>query len=229
MAENQDDKQAAALLLLAVRKGFEWDADALRYRRLSTGRFVSQRAVRLAIRRSIKISGEEMKALSEQVASGEITVGEWQARMSFEVKNLHVSSAMAARGGPANMTPADYLRAGRELKFNYGRLEIFAREIEDRKLTRKQIKNRTAMFIASAWGTYEGGRRDGAVAAGFDEERNVLGDRIKHCHDTTQRQGCVELTRLGWIRIGTMPQPGRRACLTGCGCFMKFRKRRRFV
>jgi len=214
------DKSALLLFLLE----FEYDRASLRYKRLSTGRYVSPRAVKRAINRVIVNTQIEIRAVTEQLTKGQITIGEWQYRMSAELKNLHVSGAMAARGGPANMAGADYLRAARELKSQYRYLQRFADAIEAGQLDAKAIQNRAASYVRSQHKTYEGSRRDGAIATGFDEERNLLGPTERHC-TTKLRIGCKELTAKGWQPLGAMPIPGDRQCLMGCACMLKFRRR----
>jgi hypothetical protein len=205
-----------------VRQEFQWDRKSLRYRR--NGKFVSERAVKLGVRRVIRASQAEMRAVTDEMIRGEITVGDWQARFAGELKNAHVSGAMAGQGGPANMTREDYLRVGRGLKLQYRYLDRFARQVRAGELTDDQTRRRAEMYVNSMNGAYEGGRRASAVAAGFDQERNVLGKREKHC-TTKVRVGCTELTKRGWVQIESMPLPGSRNCLSGCGCSLKFRRR----
>src|SRR5438874_2001637 len=104
---------------IALNQVFEWDKVSQRYRRLATGKFVSPRAVKRGIQIVIRNAQAEISAVTQQMIDGHSTISEWQYRMSAELKNLHVSGAMAARGGPANMTGTDYLRAARELKSQY--------------------------------------------------------------------------------------------------------------
>jgi hypothetical protein len=210
---------------IAVNQTFEWSPSLLRYRRTATGKFVSDRAVKLGVRRVIRQSQAEMRALTDQMIRREITLAQWQERMRQELKNLHVSGAMAGAGGMANMTPADYGRVGYTLRFQYGRLAQFAKDAKARKLTPDQLRRRVEMYVSSVNGTYEETRRTKAIAAGFVEERNVLGKTENHCR-TRDRVGCIELSRRGWGPIGFMPVPGQRQCLSACQCRLIFRKRR---
>jgi hypothetical protein len=204
-----------------VTSEFTYDRRALRYRR--AGKFVSSRAVKLAVRRVIRNAQAEMRAVTDQMIGGKLTVGEWRDRFRHELKNLHVSGAMAGQGGPASMTPGDYLRAGREIKSQYRYLDRFARQAAAGELSNATIRSRAAMYVNSMNGAYESGREASAIGAGYDEVRNVLGDRRDHCR-TNVRVGCLDLTRQGWAAIGSIPVPGKRQCLTGCGCTLKFRK-----
>jgi hypothetical protein len=209
---------------VAVGSQFTWSPTNLRYRRTATGEYVSERAVKLAVRRVIRQSQAEMRALTELMNRREITLANWQERMRQELKNLHVSGAMAGAGGMANMTAVDYGRVGQRLRFEYRRLAQFARDVKARKLTRDQVTARVEMYVAGLNGTFEETRREKAIAAGFTLERNVLGKNENHCR-TGDRIGCPELSAQGWGPIGNMPAPGRRQCLSRCFCRMTYRKR----
>ncbi len=200
---------------------FTWDARNLRYRR--AGQFVSARTVKLAVRRVIRGSQADMRELTDQLIAKDITVADWRARMQGEVKNLHVAGAMAGQGGPANMTPSDYLRVARALKAQYRYLRRFAEQVDAGELDNATIRRRSEMYVNGMNGAYEAGRQASAIAAGYTYERNVLGDRHDHCRDG-ERPGCFDLTRRGWVAIGTMPPIGARQCLSGCGCSLKFKR-----
>jgi hypothetical protein len=208
----------------AITDQFTWDAERLRYRR--NGRFVSDRAVKLAVRRVIRNSANEMRVLADQVGRGEITIQEFQSRFASELKNLHVSGAAAGQGGLNTMARNDYLRVGRGLKEQYRYLERFAQQIKAGNLTAQQVRTRAEMYVNSMNAAHESGRRDSAIGAGFDEEKNLLGVREHHC-TTKDRPGCRELTARGFVPIGTLTAVGQRQCLSWCGCSLKFRKRSR--
>lgn len=205
----------------AIREVFTWDKEVLRYRR--AGRFVSERAVKLGVRRVMRASQAELRAIADQMASGEISLSEFQSRMASELKNLHVSGAMAGQGGPANMTANDYLRVGRKLRNEYRFLNRFTQAIADGKLDRRSIRSRTEMYVLGMNGSYEDGKRASAIASGFDQERNLLGSHEHNC-STRDRLGCPELTKLGWVQIGTLVAVGNRQCLSRCRCSLSFRR-----
>lgn len=209
---------------LTIRDQFIWDPDRLQYRR-PNGQFVSVRAVKLGIRRVIRATQAEMQSLTNQMMRGELSLSDWQARFTNELKNMHVSAAMAGQGGAANMTRNDYLRVGRALKSQYRYLDRFVKQIKAGELSPSRIAARSNMYVNGMNGSYEDGRQSSAIAAGYDEVRNVLSLKEKHCH-TGVRVGCPELSQQGWVAIGTMPVPGQRQCLSGCGCALKFRKRK---
>lgn len=204
------ERRAAALA------AFLWDESALRYRSASTGRFISDRAVKQAVNTIIARSKAELRSLAQQAASGELGLTDFQSRMAGELKNLHLTATAAAKGGWGQLTQADFGRVGAELRFQYERLELFVRHIEAGDLSAKQITARTEMYIAAANGTYEGTRRAAAEDGGFTEERNILG-QSEHC------DLCIQETAKEWQPIGSLIPIGSRTCLSRCKCTLEFR------
>jgi len=201
---------------VSIRSKFAWDKDAQRYR-LANGRFVKETAVKQATLRTIKSSQAEMQRLTTQLNRGELTIENWCTRFASELKNLHVSGAMAGGGGMANMTQADYGRIGQELRFQYRRLGNFAAQIKAGELTDKQIEGRTNLYVASMNKTFEAARRTKAAEV-MQEERNILGATDQHC------AVCIEQTARGWVPIGLLVPIGARTCMANCKCRYSFRK-----
>jgi hypothetical protein len=199
-----------------LRTVFLWDESALRYRSATTGRFVSDRAVKQAINTVIARSQAELRSLAAQAASGELNLADFQDRMAAELKNLHLTATAAGKGGWTQLDASDFGRVGAELRFQYERLELFVRHIEAGDLSERQIVARTEMYIGAANGTYEATRRAGAQDAGFTEERNVLAN-AEHCG------GCLTETAKGWVPIGTLVPIGDRDCKSNDLCSLEFR------
>lgn len=200
--------------LAALRSRYEWDATALRYRG-PRGAFVSAKAVKQAHTTYIRRSTREIERLATQAASGALPVDEWQRLTANLVKSVHLASAAVAKGGWAQMTPADFGRVGQGLRFHYGKLAKFAREIQTGRLNPGTVRQRAGMYAAAAGGVYENTRRRDAAGV-FTEERNVLG-KSEHC------QVCKDQTARGWVAVGTLVPIGQRSCLTRCRCRYAFR------
>jgi hypothetical protein len=113
----------------ARRSLFTWNAEAKRYRD-GLGRFVSRDAVRRRSTRRSTARALEMIAASEALrAGGSLDV--WLVSMREAVKDANLYSAAAARGGWAQMTPADFGRVGRAVRDQYAYLDRFAADIAD--------------------------------------------------------------------------------------------------
>jgi hypothetical protein len=198
-----------------LRSAFTFDDDALRYRSAATGRFVSDRAVKQAINTLIDRAQREMSVLAALVANGTLDVGQFQDRFAAELKNLHLATAAAGKGGWDRMKAADFGRVGAELRFQYERLELFVRHIEAGDLSPRQITARADLYIAAANGTFEKTRRADATEV-KTQERNILGVG-EHCGD------CLAMTRLGWVEVGALIPIGERICRGNCLCSYEFR------
>jgi hypothetical protein len=212
-----------AKALVNPRSVYTWDPKSLRYR-ASNGQFVQQQAIKQALNTFVARVQKEIERLAGQVASGRIPVDEWQRLTANLVKSSHLASAAAAKGGWAQMTPADNLAVARGLKFQYTRLRKFAGELA--RLTPGDIVNRSGMYARSAAGAYEQARFDTyaeKVRQGAKVRmRNRLSKTADHCKPRDGRPGCVEETSRGWVAFGTMSLPGQRACLTKCKCTLEY-------
>ncbi len=83
------------------------------------GRYVPQVKVVRAVERQIAATEKRMLGLSERLQNEEIDLQEWRKGILDELKTLHLANAAAAKGGWAQMTPADYGRVGGKLARQY--------------------------------------------------------------------------------------------------------------
>lgn len=212
---------------VSVKAKFTYSPATMRYRDNASGRFVSTKKVKRAVDTVIRKSSEEMRSLARDLADRRITLGAWQEKFAAEIKNLHISSAMAGAGGMRQMTQQDYGRVGQRLRFEYQRLEGFAQALKRREFTEGELMSRVEMYIASGNTSFAGARSDAAVGAGFDQEKNVLGRTEQHCRTGKGKVGCLELTRQGWQPIRTLTPVGYRRCISRCGCYIRYRRKPR--
>lgn len=203
-----------AKTLASIRAQYVWDAKSLRYRS-GTGRFVSQKSIKQSLNTYVRRAQKEIQRIAGEVARGALPVEEWQRLTANLVKNTHLASATAAKGGWAQMTQADYGRVGQGLKFHYNRLGKFAAEIESGRLAPGTIQQRAGMYATSAGGVYENTRRDAAKDV-FTEERSILG-KAEHC------ALCKSEAARKWVPIGSLVPIGARTCKTNCLCRYGFR------
>jgi hypothetical protein len=200
--------------LQRVRSRFTYDAASMRYRDPS-GRFVPADRVRRALLDVVRGSKRTINALARELAGGKISVGDWQAAMETAVKDLNLAATMAAKGGPGTMTPRDFGLAGARIRFHYERIDVFARLVEDGRLSAGQITARAQLYANAGAGVYENARREAARGV-MTEERRVLGN-AEHC------PVCVEEAAKGWQAIGTLKRLGDSPCRANCKCRFRFR------
>jgi hypothetical protein len=200
-----------------IKTGFRWNEAAQRYVGPS-GKFVSNDAVRNALRRFVKRGEGRVARLAADVAEGRLTVAEWERRTADLLKRMHLAGASAAKGGWAQLTPQDTGRVGGQLRFHYERLDRFAREIRAKRLSRRQIIARAKLYARAVTPAYENHRRRAHVGV-YAQER-----RVRQADESCPT--CVREAAKGWVATGTLLPLGESECRTGCKCKFEFRFRR---
>jgi hypothetical protein len=196
--------------------GYTWNDRTNRYHG-PDGRIVSRAQVRQAIDDALVRSRADARDVSQRLQRGEISLADWQTQMRTHVKNIHIGSAEAARGGSAEMSPADYGRVGRELRDQYTYLDRFAADIEagetpldGRFLTRVDLYSEAGRGTFHAIEKYDMGRD------GMTEARRVLG-AADHC------DGCIAEDMRGWVPIDDVADIGSQECGVRCACDIEYR------
>jgi hypothetical protein len=204
--------------------GYTWDESLRRYR-ATNGRIVSRDTVRRAIDTTLRATTGRARSLSLALRAGSISLGQWETEMRALVKDVHLYSAAAVRGGWDRMTPGDLGRVGQLVRTQYGYLERFADGIARGRVAvgGAGFLARAEMYAQAGRGTHEAfvqsdARKAAAALGGVLEARNLLGD-AQHCDE------CPALSRRGWIPDADMPPPGMRDCLTRCPCRVERRIR----
>lgn len=186
------------------------------------GRRVAELKVQAQLRRVIKGVESEMIDISKQLQNGDIMLQEWYDAMRPKKRIIHGLSGSLARGGVERMTPTDWGRVGGLTKADYGRLDKFAKALEDGLPLDGNFLNRVRLHAKAGITTYNEVKRGVAKGNGFNEERRVLGN-ADHCETQSGLTGCKELARMGWVLIGTLPAIGRSPCHSNCQCHFEYR------
>ena len=158
-----------------------------------------------------------MRGFGQELRDGTISLDAWRNSMRNEIRQQHLIAAMAAKGGRAQMTPADYGRVGQLVRKQYGYLEKFALDVDSGKVPLNgAFLSRSAMYSQASRGTYHAVERTEMMARQMTEERNILG-KADHC------PGCLEETARQWVGIGQLVPPGQRTCKVNCKCRLRYR------
>jgi hypothetical protein len=196
--------------------GYTWDASIKRYRD-TRGRIVSRQTIRASIDAALDKMDLRARELALQLRAGEISLAQWELDMRVLVKDAHLFSAAAVRGGFDRMGAGDFGRVGQLVRTQYGYLDRFAGQIANgQQPLNGYMVNRATLYTQQARVTHEAflqsdQRREAKRRGGRLEARNVLGD-ADHCDQ------CEALTRRGWIPEKEMPLPGTRTCRGRCHC-----------
>jgi hypothetical protein len=230
------------------RSRYTWDQRRLRYVR-PDGVTVKPSAVKQAVNSFVEDAGDELADVTRQMNAGEITIQEWQTRMAQQVKSTHLAVEIVAQGGVSQMTPQDMTRASKGIDFQLRRLLEFSKEVsridpntgtleelETPRVTVPAVSDekaiaRAKLYAATARSTYEESVLqswlDLAATGVAVEMKNVLHEPHEHCYTSEKKKtiGCVEETRRGWVKLGTMSLPGRRTCQMNCFCHVEYRRK----
>jgi hypothetical protein len=199
---------------------YGWNEAAGRYIDLATGQFVSGVEIRGALEAVIDGARADIQTISMQLQAGEINLADWQTRMMQAIKEINTAAAAEANGGWAQMSQADWGRAGQWIQKQYEYLDKFADAIftGDQPLNGNFLR-RADLYGQSGRGLVEQMRRAWQKNNNaMEEERRTLGE-ADHC------MGCLEQASRGWQPIGSLDPIGAEECSTNCHCYFEFRRR----
>lgn len=197
--------------------GIHWDENAARYTDAVTGRFIARSAVRGELDQALDTSAANVQTLTERLRTGGLSVSQWQVAMAREVKSVHTASAALAKGGWAQMTPADWGRTGQKIKTQYTFLGKFAGEVSSgQQRLDGTLGRRAELYSQAGRNTYHAVEQREQARRGMTEERNLLAVS-DHC------PGCLDADAMGWVPIGELPEVGSRDCLSRCKCEIAYR------
>ena len=192
---------------------YRWEPDTGaggRYRD-ERGRFVSSTTVRRELDRYLS-NDDPAKALAQGLRNRELSLADWEIAMRRHIKTTHLNSIALERGGYANMTPADYGRAGQIVREQYGYLKRFAGQIASGEQRLDGTLDRRAQLYTQA------GRETfyRSKHANFREGVAMVRS-IKNARDSCRE--CIDLHGK-WFRVGdpAYKLPGERICTKNCRC-----------
>lgn len=195
---------------------FEYDPRTGQYRHIATGRFVPQSEVRSALDKYLDAKSDRVRDLAQQLQRREISLADWQRAMEREIALTHLASAAAAKGGWAQMTPADFGRVGSLVKAERKYLERFAIQIEEGLPLDGRFLTRAQLYAQAGRHTFHVMRRREMQARGLGLVRRIL-----HARDSCP--GCLHLASLGFRPFGEIPPPGEGTeCGRNCHCDEEF-------
>ena len=109
---------------------------------------ISDKDIQKLLNLRVNIFYDKSDKLSEQVFTGDLTIGAWEEAMRAELRQLHSSAAAIAKGGWDQMTSADWGRLGTPLREQYKYLHGFATTIAEQSdtISLKAIQARARMY-----------------------------------------------------------------------------------
>ena len=202
------------------RRPWRYDTSAGRFRSPS-GRFLSARDVRDAVDRRLDDASRSITALSEDYRAGRISGSAWMRGMRDAIRETHLMSALAAKGGRSGLTARDYGAIGARIRTQYRYLAQFAFDVNSGTIpTDGRFLSRAQSYGQAGRGTFDAFDTAEKTRLGYDQERNVLDREAAHC---TGAGSCPEQTARGWVPIGTLIPLGQRKCQARDRCRKEFR------
>jgi CubicO group peptidase (beta-lactamase class C family) len=196
---------------------WEYDSRSYSYRDARTGRYLSNRDVRKALDATLVAPAGRARALAEALRERRISLAEWQTQMMREIKTVHLWGAATAKGGWAQLTPADYGRVGQRIREQYAYLRTRAEAIATgAQALDGNFVSRMELYGLAGRATYHATETREMELRGMTEERSVRGDGDSCA-------GCVAAAALEWQPIGSVVPVGQRNCLSRCRCWLIFR------
>lgn len=197
---------------------YTWDIETQSYI-AANGKPISARRVRGWIDAAVDGSKQKIRGLTQQLVDSKQTdadISAWRVEVGNELRNLHLATAQIASGGK-ELSNKQLGRIGNRLKHQYGYLDSFTLQIENKEIdVGGNVVARSGLYADAAVQSFEGMRRGNMVDAGFTKERNILG-KADHCGE------CESETGRGWVGIGELIPVGNRTCLVNCRCRLDYR------
>ena len=142
------------------------------------GRIMTPAAQRAVIVASVSGSSAIVAGLGHEVASGAISLSQWETGMRLQIKNAYIQQYLSGIGGVEMMGFAEYGSIGGMLTEQYGYLNKFADQIAAGNLSEAEIIRRSEMYMNSSREAYE---RANARARGVPELPQYPGDGNTQC------------------------------------------------
>lgn len=207
------------------KTGYIYDAQGRYYYRADNHMKVTDKQLRKYVENVSSAAELEMKKTTQQLTAGIILASVWYARMRDLMAALYRTIFVLTIGGWLfeDDTTRNFFYVLALLQFSW--LDNFYYQIEHEL----QPLNGQAMARAGSYGRYGNGLYqniflDRDIAENKKTEaRRILGPNENHCHDSSDRPGCIELARQGWIPINQMTHIGGATCYTHCMCRIETR------
>lgn len=201
---------------------YKWDEKAGRYR--LRGSFVRARDVQRAVDKYLQnAQSSAADTLFEQLQQGRLNVKDAQLLGEKMIARAHLNASIAAKGGRAQMAPADYGRVGGRVKSELGYWRDLMREISQGKPLDGRVKQSFRNYVAASAPSFQIVEGEEIAKRGFDQWRNKLNDGARHCEAHGDRPSCAQVTRRGWVAIGERVMRGARGCYWHCQCEDEYR------
>lgn len=221
--ENVTEKKYSSWATKSAQESnsFYWSANSQRYHYANgnkKGQFVREKDVARITEKAIEYELQVGNKITKDLLSGKINTSTWEQQIAQSVRNLSIYQYSLGIGGIKQMDWRDHAEISGKVNLQYQYLRGFSRDIIQGNLSEAQILARVQMYYNKTRHFYEDGRLEGHARNGFLWERRVLA-AFHSCDD------CVRYSNVGWVKIGTLPNPGESCqCRANCKCVKYYSK-----
>jgi len=205
------------------RFGYIYNPETERYTNTETGRLVTDRQLRHYVFNVSNQVSLRMKKSTQQLIAGVILLAAWYEEMQSLMSALYHTVFILSIGG--FLFEDDTARNLFYLLVlpQFGWLDNFERQLE----TGVQKLDGRAMNRAGLYGSYgnslwQNVGLERAKRKDLTEARRILGPNEDHCRNS-DRPGCWELWKRGWVPINEMVIIGEATCYSNCLCHIQYR------
>lgn len=197
-------------------QAYGWDRNAQRFRDLSSGKFVTERAVRDAVDSVADLASRRLGESAARFRAGQISVVQWQSETFATIKDSQIAAALLAYGGRAQMTPERYGFLGSQVKaqYQYAR-QMVADVLDGEQRLNGRLDSRARLYGQAARSLYENIRRRESASAGMAFEQN-------HLHASESCDQCKSMSAARRVPIGSLIPIGQRTCRSSCRCTLSY-------
>lgn len=201
---------------ISVLPAYSWDARVHNYVDIASGKFVARSDVLGLLDDVTQSVGSTIGDLAAAAQRGDISARQFYEGARRTLKHGYNADVALGMGGWDRVTPAEWGRNGGHLRRQYDYLRNFADQIEKGEVTEAQAAARGRLYADGAHDRYWETHERGMAAAGYNEAHwRTVGDE-RTC------EICLGLEALGWVPVGTLPNPGE--VHPGCRCRKEYRK-----
>ena len=216
--EDMPPEERHRVLRAALAAGvlFLWDTSRHRYISTETERMVSQQTVARRVNEISSGAKERMQGLARDKVAGRISGAEFELGMKEEIKQLHRTMGVLAKGGKEQMTAADWGRVGNVVARQNDFMLGFGADVARDQVTDAQLVNRAGQYAEAGYSTFQNMDAVSKRDAGAKLARRVLDEAAEHCEE------CPDLADLGWVPIEEITPIGDTTCQVNCRCTIEY-------
>jgi len=215
----------AASLDEPYKAGYVFDPKERKYYAMPSGRVVSDRRLRSAVKRVSIEASKRAKKETQQLVAGAIILAVWYSRMRDLLSALYKTIWLVSIGGFVfdNDTQRNLFYVMMLLQFGY--FDNFASQLEtgEQAMDGRAV-SRAGMYGMHGYSEWQNLRLLYAPELGYTEAKRILAPVAyeRHCRKD-ERPGCVEEAAKGWMPIIQMVPLGGCQCYSQCLCDLVFR------